>query len=469
MKTIPVKLSRLGIALCLGLSVCLAAPVGAAGPTTVFTGARMIDGTGRAPVENAILVIQDGKIISAGPAATTTYPKGADTKIVDLKGRTIMPGLVNAHGHLGLTKGDSLAPENYSRENVAKQLAQYEAYGVTGILSLGLNRAIIYDWRNEQKAGKLPGADIFIGDRGIGVIKGAPPLNVADEQVYRPTTPEEARAAVREMAARHPDMLKIWLDDLFGSAAKMPPEIFSALIAEAHAAVDEAHKKGLRVAAHVFYLADAKALLQANVDAFAHSVRDQVVDEEFIKDIKARGVTYIPTLSLDESQFIYAEDPAWAAEPFFTAAVDPVLIAKWKSDDYRTKLAAHPNTPKNRAASANGLKNVKLLFDAGVPIALGTDSGGLMSRIQGFGEHREMQLLVQAGLKPMDAIVCATRNSSVFIGAMDRGTLEAGHRADFLVLAGNPLDDIRNTTRMVTIYHDGKPVTPMVPGDTAVK
>ena len=469
MKTFRPTLTRLVVMLGLGLGILFSVNASAAGPMTVFTGARLIDGNGGAPVENAVLVIQDGKVVAAGPAATTTYPKGADNKIVDLKGRTIMPGLVNAHGHLGLTKGDSLAPENYSRENVAKQLAQYEAYGVTGILSLGLNRAIIYDWRNEQKAGKLPGADIFIGDRGIGVIKGAPPLNVADEQVYRPTTPEEARVAVREMAARHPDMLKIWLDDLFGSAAKMPPEIFSALIAEAHAAVDEAHKKGLRVAAHVFYLADAKALLKANVDAFAHSVRDQVVDEEFLKESKARGITYIPTLSLDESQFIYAEDPPWAAEPFFTAAVDPALIAKWKSEDYRTKLAANPNTSKNRTASANGLKNVKLLFDNGVPIALGTDSGGLMSRIQGFGEHRELQLLVQAGLKPMDAILCGTRNSSIFIGATDRGTLEPGKRADFLVLAGNPLEDIRNTTRMVTIYHDGKPVTPMVPADTAVK
>lgn len=469
MKNTPPNLTGLGIWLALALGLCLTTKAGAAGPITVFTGARLIDGTGRAPVENAVLVIQDGKVAAAGPAATTNYGKGADTKVIDLKGRTIMPGIVNAHGHLGLTKGDSLAPENYSRENVAKQLAQYEGYGVTGILSLGLNRPIIYDWRVEQKAGKLPGADIFIGDRGIGVMKGAPPLNVGEDQVYRPNTPEEARAAVREMAARHPDMLKMWLDDVFGAFAKMPPDVFNALISEAHAAVDEAHKQGLRVAAHVFYLSDAKALLKANIDAFAHSVRDQVVDEEFIKEIKARGIPYIPTLTLDESQFIYAEDPVWAAEPFFTAAVDPALIAKWKSDDYRTKLAANVNTPKNKAASANGLKNVKLLFDAGVPIALGTDSGGLMSRIQGFGEHREMQLLVQAGLKPMDAILCATRNSSAVIGAKDRGTLEPGKRADFLVLAGNPLDDIRNTTRLVTIYHDGKPVTPMVPSDTAVK
>lgn len=460
MKTRPSSALRSGLAICLVASICGLSSVHAAGPITVFKGARLIDGTGRAPVDNSVIVVQDGKILAAGPAATA-QPK--DATVVDVTGRTIMPGLISAHSHLGLTKGDSLAPENYNRENVAKQLAQYEAYGVTGLLSLGLNRVIIYDWRKEHDAGNLPGADFFIGDRGIGVMKGAPPLNVADEQVYRPNSPDEARAAVKEMATRNPDMLKIWVDDLFGSAAKMPPEIFKALIEEAHAAVDEAHKRGLRVAAHVFYLADAKALLGAGIDAFAHSIRDTVVDPEFIAAIKAKGIPYIPTLSLDESQFIYADDPPWATEPFFTAAVDPVLIAKWKSEDYRTKLAANPNTAKNRAASANGLKNVKLLFDAGVPIAMGTDSGGLMSRIQGFGEHRELQLMVQAGLTPMDAIVAATRNSAAVVGAKDRGTLEPGKRADVLVLAANPLDDIRNTTKLVTIYHGGKAVTPMVP------
>jgi imidazolonepropionase-like amidohydrolase len=466
MKTRRLFSHRIALALGLGLSASFVSAALAAGPVTVYKGARLIDGTGHAPVENSVLVVQDGKILAVGPA-TTAVPK--DATVVDLTGRTIMPGLVNAHGHLGLTKGDSLNPENYNHDNVAKQLAQYEGYGVTGVLSLGLNRVILYDWRNEQKAGKLPGADIFIGDRGIGVMKGAPPLNVADEQVYRPSTPDEARAAVKEMATRHPDMLKIWVDDLFGSAAKMPPEVFSALIAQAHAATDEAHKHGLRVAAHVFYLADAKALLNAGIDAFAHSVRDTVVDPEFIAAIKAKGIPYIPTLSLDESQFIYAEDPPWASEPFFTAAVDPVLIAKWKSEDYRTKLAANATTPKNKAASANGLKNVKLLFDAGVPIAMGTDSGGLMSRIQGFGEHRELQLMVQAGLKPMDAIVAATRNSSAVVGATDRGTLEPGKRADFLVLAANPLDDIHNTTKLVTIYHGGSAVTPIVPTTVAAK
>jgi imidazolonepropionase-like amidohydrolase len=251
-------------------------------------------------------------------------------------------------------------------------------------------------------------------------------------------------------------MIKIWIDDLFGTSAKMTPEIFSAVIEQAHAIVDEAHQRKFKVAAHIFYLNDAKALLKAGIDVIAHSVRDQPVDAEFIQAMKTNEAVYIPTLDLDESQYIYAEHPAWMQEPFFTQAVDINLLNRWKSALYAKEMAVNPNTVKNKAAATMGQRNVKTLFDAGVKIAFGTDSGALPTRVQGFAEHRELQLLVQAGLSPMDAIVCATKNSAEVIGAADRGTLEAGKRADFLILDGNPLDDIRNTTQIDSIYHRGK-------------
>lgn len=437
-----------------------AAPATSADGTTVFTGARLIDGTGKAPLENATLVIKGDRIVSVGAGAATKPPAGAQT--VDLRGKTVMPGMISAHSHVGLTKVLSTpVPENYTRENVAKQLAQYEAYGVTAVMSLGVNQDVLYTWRDEQRAGKLPGADVFTADRGIGVPTGVPPFPVPGTQVYRPTTPDEARAAVREMAGRHPDMLKLWLDDNFGTMTKMPPEVYQAAIAEAHAAIDEAHKLGLRFASHVFYLADAKALLQAGIDVIAHSVRDQPVDAEFISMMKAKKTPYIPTLQLDETQFIMAEHPAWMDEPFFKSAVDPALLASWQAPEYASKMAANPNTPKNKAAAAMGQKNVKTLFDSGVFVSFGTDSGALPTRIAGFGEHLELQLLVRAGLKPMDAIVCATSRAAETIGdGKNRGTLEAGKRADFLVLSANPLDDIRNTTKLEAVYHAGKQVTP---------
>jgi imidazolonepropionase-like amidohydrolase len=279
-----------------------------------------------------------------------------------------------------------------------------------------------------------------------------------EDQIYRPSTAEEARAEVTESASRHPDIIKLWVDDLFGTAPKMSPEVSDAIIVRAHAIIDEAHRRSYKVAAHMFYLSDAKALISNGIDVLAHSVRDQLVDTELIGMMKARGVAYIPTLELDESNYIFAEHPPWMEEPFFTQAVDPALLQRWRSPLYAKEMQANPNTRRNRAAAATGQRNLKTLFDAGVKIAFGTDSGALPTRIPGFAEHWELQLMVRSGLSPMDALVCATKTSSEVIGATDRGTLEIGKLADFVVLDGNPLEDIRNTTRIEMIYHDGKRV-----------
>lgn len=417
---------------------------------TILTGARIIDGTGRAPLENSTLVIDGANIVNVGTPDAVHSPPGA--QLVDVHGKTIIPGLISAHSHVGLCQGTAgPAPAHYTRENVRNQLEQYERYGVLSVMALGCNKDDLYAWREEQRRGTLGGADIFTADRGLGVQRGAPPFPLPEDQMYRPASAEEARAEVRESAARHPDMIKLWVDDLFGTAPKMPPGIFEAI-------TDEAHRSGLKVAAHLFYLNDAKALIAAGVDVVAHSVRDQPVDAELLAAMKARGVAYIPTLDLDESQYIYAEHPAWMQEPFFVQAVDPKLLERWKSPLYAMEVQANPNTPKNKAAAAMGQRNVKAVFDAGVKVALGTDSGALPTRIPGFAEHRELQLLVRAGLSPMGAIVCATRNSAEVLGATDRGTLAPGQRADFLVLNANPLEDIRHTTEIVMVYHDGKRV-----------
>jgi len=296
---------------------CALVGIRLAGATLVLTGARIIDGTGGAPLENGVVVLDGKQILDVGPADKVQAPPGAE--VVDVHGKSIIPALISAHSHLGLCQGAlGPKPENYIRENVQHELEQYERYGVLTVMSLGVNKDILYAWREEQRMGKLGGADIFTADRGLGVQRGAPPFPLLQDQVYRPANIEEARADVRESVARHPDLIKIWLDDLFGTAPKMEPEIFQAVIEQAHAIADEAHKSKLKVAAHIFYLGDAKALVKAGIDIIAHSVRDQPVDAEFIEAMKANGVVYIPTLDLDESQFIYAEQPTWMQEPFFT-------------------------------------------------------------------------------------------------------------------------------------------------------
>ena len=429
-----------------------------AGPVVVLEGARLIDGTGKPARDNAALVIDGDKITAVGTAGKLARPKGA--RVVDVHGRTIMPGLISAHSHVGLVTGTANRADAYTREAVQNAALQYEQYGVTSVVTLGLNRDLVYEVRDQQRKGAVPGAQIFTAGRGIGVLNGTPPQPVAPDQVYHPATADDARAAVREMAGHHVDIVKLWVDDNLGKFTKMPPEIYRAVI-------DECHKHKLRVAAHVFYLADAKALVAAGVDVLAHSVRDLPVDDELIRAVKSRGVFYIPTLSVDESFFIFAEQPEVMNDEFFKHAVPPELITMFLSKEYKDKVAANPAVPKEKAAFAVALRNVKALHDAGVQVAFGTDSGALPERIPGWGEHHELELMVRAGLSPMDAIVAATQKSAALIKAGDRGTLEPGKRADFVVLAADPIADIRNTRQIVSIWHGGREIAPRVPAAPA--
>jgi imidazolonepropionase-like amidohydrolase len=276
---------------------------------------------------------------------------------------------------------------------------------------------------------------------------------VAPDQVYRPQTVDEAVADVREAATHHPDMFKIWVDDIYGKFPKMVPKVYQA-------AIDEAHKNKIRVAAHVFYLADAKALVASGIDALAHSIRDQPVDAELIKMMKAKGTYYVPTFTVDESAFVFAEDPAVTRDPLLAQAVSGEVIQQWQGPEYKNKVASDANTPKIKAALATGMKNLKALQDAGVRIAFGTDSGAQPVRIPGWAEHRELELMVRAGLTPAQALAAAGPGSAAMLGLKDRGTIEQGKKADFLVLDANPLEDIRNTRELVSIWHGGKEIKP---------
>jgi imidazolonepropionase-like amidohydrolase len=411
--------------------------------TIAFTHARIIDGTGRPPNENSTLVIHGGKIVSVNEKP----PKGA--RLIDSHGKTIIPGLISAHSHLGLVQGMKVDSANSTRENIESQLAQYVRYGVTSVCSLGANKDLTYEIRKAHPA-------VFTAGRGIGVPNGAPPFKLDSDQVYRPSTPEEAHANVQEYAAHRPDLVKIWVDDLSGTVPKMDPAIYKTVITEAHNA-------GLRVAAHVYYLADAKALMEAGVDVLAHSVRDTAVDWDLISKMKRKGTPYIPTLELDESFFIYADKPAWLQDPFLARGLSPELRNQLSDPEWRTKVQIDPKIQRNRDAEKTAAGNLKKLRDAGATIGFGTDSGATPLRIPGFAEHRELELMVASGLTPLEALVAATKTSATILWTRDRGALETGKRADFVVLDANPLEDIRNTRKIASVWLGGQQVKQELP------
>jgi imidazolonepropionase-like amidohydrolase len=223
------------------LSLVLAAPAASADRVQAFTGVRIIDGTGKAPIENATLLIRNGRIEAVGKSVK--IPAGAET--INGSGKTIIPGLINAHGHVSDTN----------------QLGLYARYGVTSVFSLGGDKEIeLRDkTRAEQEKPELVRSRLFI----------AGPIPVSK-------TPEEGRRAVDALAAAKTDIVKIRIDDQLGATTAMPPEVYTAII-------DEAHKKGMRIAVHIVKLADAKAVLRLGADYIAHSVRDADIDDETLR------------------------------------------------------------------------------------------------------------------------------------------------------------------------------------------
>jgi imidazolonepropionase-like amidohydrolase len=365
-----------------------------------------------------------------------------------LSGKTIMPLITNVHGHLGMAKGTAVASENYTREQIMKELNRYLSYGVGTVVSMGTDKELIFSLRDSSQVGKLQGAYLYTAGYGFRPPLNGRPPEVAMEKINRPATPEEAINDVKELARFKPDVVKIWVDDMGGTAEKIKPEVYRAIISEAH-------KNGIRVAAHLYYLEDAHLLLDAGVDIFAHSIRDKEVDDALITKMKQKGTIYIPTLTRDGYEFFYGTPQPWINDPFFKASLEPGVYEMIIDEAYRKKVADNPRYQKNKDTYSMALRNLKKLSDAGILVAFGTDSGAQPIRAQGFSEHLELELMVAAGLTPLQAITVATSKSCQALKVKDQGILAPGMKADFIVLNENPLDNIKATRSIQSVWRNG--------------
>jgi imidazolonepropionase-like amidohydrolase len=402
--------------------------------TRAFVGARVIDGTGNV-IERATLVVRDGKVVQVGSGVAV--PAGAER--VDVSGLTIIPGLINAHGHLTNVVGMRADQTNGgSRENVTRQAQTYARYGVTTVFSLGDEPESAFQLRADQTAGALDRARVYLAGP---VITGA--------------SAESARAATEKVAGLRPDVLKIRVDDNLGASRKMPEAAWRATIARAK-------ELKLPLAAHIFYLSDAKAVLAAGATFIAHSVRDVPVDDELVRMLKAQNACYSPTLMREVSTFVYGSTPSWASDPFFLQGLGSAadLIKAQITDPKRHAEVQASNAYRQGLRYKEGLevakKNLNTLADQGVRIAMGTDTGPA-GRFQGFFEHLELEMMVEAGLTPMQAIVAATGDAARCYGKSgELGSIAPGAVADFVVLKDNPLQDIRATRTIQSVWIGGR-------------
>jgi imidazolonepropionase-like amidohydrolase len=424
------------------LAVAAAQIVSGQPAATIFEGARLIRGDGSAPIEKAALVVQDGRVIGIGRAGEVRAPTGAAR--IDLTGKTVMPALVNLHGHVGYQRGATYDAANYTRENILDHLDRYAYYGVGTVVSMGTDAgALPYEIRAEQAAGRVGGTRLRHAGRGFALPNAGPGFAALRPAPYGVTTADEARRDVRELAAKNVDVVKIWVDDRNETVPKLPLEISQAII-------DEAHRHKLKVVAHVYYLADAKALARAGIDGFAHPVRDLEADAELVDLLKARNVFVMANLGLAE-RGTRPGAPAWLSEPFIRESVDAASLAR-----VTETLQKRPAAAVERAAATyrNMERSIARLSKAGVRVLLGSDSG-VQDHFMGHAEHRELELMAAAGMSPADVIAAATGQAAAALGFDDVGVLAAGKRADFIVLDANPLDDISATRGISQVYLRG--------------
>jgi imidazolonepropionase-like amidohydrolase len=415
----------------------------------LYEGARLISGDGSAPINDSAFLVENGTIMTVGRKGAVTAPRGA--RRVNLTGKTVMPTLIDAHGHPGFQRGLTYSADNFTRENIVDDLNRALYFGVAAVQSQGIEKGdVTYQIRADQEAGKLGGARLRIAGRGIGAPNAGPGGAAYAGIAYEVTTEDQARQAVQELAARKVNLIKIWVDDRNGRAPRLASNLFRTII-------DEGHKHGLPVNAHVFYYTDAVDLVNAGIDALVHLVRDREMDDALVASVVQHNVYVMPNLAPEWNT--YTDLPHWLkpGDPLMTLlqeSTPPQVVARMSKAYENPDPAAVERT---RAQYGILQRSLARLAGANAKITLGPDTG-LEDHLFGLAEQHELESMAKSGMTPMQVIVAATSRPAAYLKLDKMGTLAPGKEADFLVLDANPLDDITNTQRISKIYMKGAEV-----------
>ena len=394
--------------------------------SVAYTSANIWNGTGAAALRNANLVVRDGRVESI---STDSAPEGART--VDLEGAWVVPGFINAHGHVsGRWAADEVQGD---AARVEGDLSLYARYGVTTILSLGGAPKDSFGLRSAQDKASLDRARLLLAG---GIVFSQDPA--------------EAAAMTQANIDAGVDWIKMRQDDNLGASEKMSWDALEA-------ALQIAAATNVPVATHIFYMDDAAMLLDMGSGLIAHSVRDQQVTDEFVQTLLDSGVCYVPTLVREVSTFVYGERPAFFDDPFFLEGAKQSQIDRVSDPEFMERMAASPAAAAYRKTLVQAQENLALVVASGVPVAFGTDSGPA-GRFPGYFEHMEFDLMAEAGLTARQILLSATSVAAGCLNLDDLGTLEPGKWADFVVIEQNPLADINALHSIKDVYVAGNPV-----------
>ena len=406
---------------------------------TVYEGARLVVGDRSAAIDNGAFVVQNGRITAIGRKDAVTVP--ANAAHVDLTGKTVMPTLINVHVHIGYEGYTTWGAENYTPANVVDHLRREAFYGIGVTQSVGSSPTdASIQLQKDQQAGKFPVASRFLFMPGMAPPHGGPDAILmkgtdALHAVNEVSTPAEARAAIQSMAAKQLKSVKIWVDDRRGTYPKMTSEVYNAIVAEAHA-------HAMIVNAHAIALADQKAVVSAGIDVLVHTVGAEKIDDDYVAIVKSKKPYWTTVIGLGDRSEVCNRDPF----------VDQAYPAKALETVRGESCAPRPeNTAREEILSYN----VKQMVASGARLVLGTDAGIAARHAFGWADHHEIARWVDLGVTPSEAIVAATSRPAELLGLKDLGTLATGKSASFIVLNANPLDNIRNTRQIDSVYLDG--------------
>ena len=395
------------------------------------------------------IAIGGGKVVAVGTSAAIKARAGSGARVIDLAGKTVIPALISTHGHPGFQRGLTYEASNFNRETVMNDLNRALYFGLSVVQSQGIERGDVMDQiRADQATGTLGGARLLVAGRGIGAPNAGPGGATYAGIAYEITTEAEARRAVEELAARRVEIVKIWVDDRNGRAPRLSPALYRAVI-------DEAHKRGLRVNAHVFYHVDAVDLVDAGIDGLVHMVRDIEMSDALIAAIVKRNV-YVNANMSSPRRATYVGNPPWLApaDPMLQLlkmSVAPEVLARMSEAFGRREPKAAEGARQRYAILEHSLAK---LSAAGAKVVLGADTG-LEDHLFGLAEHLELQAMVDAGMTPAQGLVAATSRAAEYLRLEDRGSLVNGKRADFLVLDANPLENIANARKIARMFING--------------
>lgn len=402
---------------------------------TIFTNGAIWDGVSDSLLVDHAVIVENGKIRNVMAVNDPAFPSRGE--IIDLEGGFLIPGLINAHGHVGVAMGLVADASAHTGDNVVYQLRLYARYGITSVASMGDEPIHAFLVRDQIDSAQIPMARFTLAGR-----------------VLYAESPEGAEAEVSELMALNPDWTKLRVDDALGRREKMSEETYRALISASHAV-------GVPIAAHIVTLEDAKGVLRAGADLLGHSVRDQAVDQELIDLMLENEICMTPTLTRELSTFIYSERPDFFDDPFFLQGVDEVVLRELQLPAVQNYFRSE-EAEFFRNALPLAIENMMTLHHAGVTIAMGTDSGP-PARFQGYFEHLEMEMMQEAGMSPAEILISATRDAARCVGMdSDRGTLDPGKLADFIILRENPFNDIRHLRSLTGVYIGGNPVSNVI-------